>query len=661
MEFCYKLTIWECIVCGIRRASGRLFHIPFEIMRIYERCGKKPRTVRIEEGSVFVIEETDAEEYQCRNIQDFRKKGTVYWIVMAGRMGNTVQLHLPTRVVGDAQAQNAFWRYLNDQRRISGDKLVMDMRQDGLRGDVPDAAPYDTENTGLCQVSNGTLGHEWYIIQKWNLDKRSRAVAEFLWIQHHYMTQRRWKDWGAKNLPSFLAFAVMFPAAWYLLNTQTIPIYLALSAMLGFRTSQEWSRYGNISIKDIRNQVEALGRGIYQEEWELLLSPEKVKRKIPQLKNVWGWELVGFLIETDDFYFFFTKQQRLMFYVEKALFGDWLAQKLFVQECQHRGARYQALQPKIVMDFDMTGEELSNKILPITKRSDGKGNLSDKKQNRRRRDTDTQEGWRTFWERNEKGRSGSDKKQVLIVVLGMAAAFLFAFFLPEYGGRQGMAGVAAIMDLPAEGEAYVFHPESYKDYMPLAKQVEVLETLGFLVPEELVAELNTGMEEVPMYRVWVEGYPYRSLLMGLGTPERDYETWEMKRYPEQAYWFDWEGFDMSNEYIYILNGVNAMANGEFMITDAEQDMSDDDWERGSGIVHVRFCVDGIPYEYQMALEYDWLDAKIIGDINDAIKNTGIENRVYAMADGGQGCILMYGDKEWAKQFQKATGIKLETE
>lgn len=79
-----------------------------------------------------------------------------------------------------------------------------------------------------------------------------------------------------------------------------------------------------------------------------------------------------------------------------------------------------------------------------------------------------------------------------------------------------------------------------------------------------------------------------------------------------------------------------------------------------GVIHLYFSVNGEPYEYNMKLENDWLDPDIIRNINDAFQKSGIEKRVYAMGDGGQGCILLYRDKDWAKAFEKATGIELET-
>ena len=138
-----------------------------------------------------------------------------------------------------------------------------------------------------------------------------------------------------------------------------------------------------------------------------------------------------------------------------------------------------------------------------------------------------------------------------------------------------------------------------------------MESLGFEIPQEAVAELTEGMEAAPIARVYTEGYPYRSLLSMLGMPKRNYDTWEMESYPDQAYWFDWEGFDIGQEYVFILNGVNAMAKGEVSITDISQEMSDADWEKGSGTIHISFCVNGTPYDYQLRLEHDWLDTRII--------------------------------------------------
>lgn len=671
MEFIYRLTIWECIVCGIRRASKRLFHIPSEIIGIYKRCGKQERTVRIEDGSIFVIGETDTREYLCRNIRGFQKKGGIYWFVMTGRAGMEVQLYLPVRVVGDGQAQKDFWEYVNDQRRISGDKLV-------LRGAFtwfpPAGAGGKAENE-----PGGERGEVQHILQKWNLDKLSQAAAECLWIKYHCMKEKWWKNWAVRRLPYMLACLAVYMVLWQVLRMQTIPICLALFAMLGFWTSQELEHMEKISMKEIRGQMEKCGSEIYEEEWKLSIAADWIKRRAPYLENVWGWESVGEVIETDAFYFFFDRRQDLMFYVEKVLFGEWLVQKLFVQRCQERGIRYQCVQPKIVADRDaadgdMPLEEASGegtqregtpregsprKILPIGDAvKEREKNLGRKAG---RQSAGTQEGWREFWAKKEKERRKSDKIQVILALSGIAVLIVLAFVLPEYGGRGELAATPVMMDQPMAGDPYVFHPESYKDYTPLEEQVEVLKTLGFEITEDAVAGLRAGMEEEPMARVWVEGDPYRSLLSMLGMPKRNYDTWEMEEYSDQAYWFDWEGFDMSQEYVYILNAVNAMAKGEFTITDARQEMSDADWEKGSGVVHLSFNVNEIPFEYEMKLESDWLDTKIIGDINDALKKAGIEKQVYAMADDGQGCILMYGDKDWAKRFRKATGIRLETE
>lgn len=54
-------------------------------------------------------------------------------------------------------------------------------------------------------------------------------------------------------------------------------------------------------------------------------------------------------------------------------------------------------------------------------------------------------------------------------------------------------------------------------------------------------EFTTRMKDGYMWQVWVEGYPYYSLLSYIGTPDHDKDTWEITGYPDQTYWFDWEG------------------------------------------------------------------------------------------------------------------------
>lgn len=340
-----------------------------------------------------------------------------------------------------------------------------------------------------------------------------------------------------------------------------------------------------------------------------------------------------------------------MFYMEKELLGNWKKQKLFVQDCQAKGISYQVIHPVIIRDIKPSAGTSTPPVLTVVQETDKNGH---------QKVPDTQEGWRKFWAEKEKKNGGAERLQVVITVLAIVGIFLLAVFLPEFKSHQNLGGFPVIMDAPVNGEPYVFHPESYKNYVPLMTQVEVLEGLGFTIPQESLDVLVQNLEEREESRVWVEGYPYTTLLTSVGLPEWNYDTWEIEEYSKEAFWFDWEGFDMSTEYTNILNGVNAMAGGDFTITDAMQDMSDVDWEQGTGEVYVSFRINGDLYRYKLKMMNDWLDTKIIKHINDALKKAGVEKRVYTMDGGVQGCILFCRDKAWAEQFHEATGIRLET-
>ncbi len=707
MEFSYKLTIWECIAGGAKRAfrflvykskffrtlmlilGGTamlvsvpgavsdggvhvvplllpacsllllcvliwLFLLPFEAARIYRQCGKRERTVRIEDGSIFVKDGGTVREYLCRNILEFQRKGRLYRIVMTWRIGTLMELYIPVRLVGEKEEQETFRRYVNDQRRISGDKLTVQAEEE--------CGNCDEDEGGLCQ--------------NWSMDTVTEAMAEDYWIKTHYMKRAgRWdrifqNEETFVRLACFCLIAVPVIYGTGMWGIVSILIVVAARKLLIRRPH-------TLSQQSICEALKSQGIDTftYKERSKIYFTPQGIRRIAPMLDNTWSWSEVGYLFETDEYFYFYSREQSLLFYMEKGLLGDWMAQKLFIQDCQAKGISYQIVMPEFVRNTQPlkdggnapAGREVpGNRGLQVLdggkasqKQEDVKKVRTAKKKDRHSV-PDTQEGWRRFWAEREKEKSDPERLRVIVTVLAVIGIFLLAVFLPDFRGSQSIGGVPVIMDMPHNGEEYVFHPESYENYVPLADQVTVLESLGFEIPEEVVEEMNQGMEEMPMARAWVEGYPYASLLSAVGMPERDYEAWEITRYSDQAYWFDWEGFDMSMEYVYILNGLNAMSGGDFTITDAQQEMSDADWDKGTGTVLVRFHINGEQCEYKMKFMNDWLDSDIIRDLNDALDKAGIEKRVYAMADDGQGCILFYRDKEWAKRFRKETGIRLET-
>ena len=315
----------------------------------------------------------------------------------------------------------------------------------------------------------------------------------------------------------------------------------------------------------------------------------------------------------------------------KERLGDWMGQKLFLQDCGSKGLTYARIQPQMLV---FTGE-------------------------RERRESTADR-----WHREMGGRDfgGPGNGTLLVAFAAMAAIFLLAVFLPEYGRGYyaGDDGIGLEVDLDG-GASEEFHMELYENYMPLEEQVQVLEETGFSVPEEIVERFQKGMEEDPSSRVWIEGYPFCALLTEIGMPERDFEakSWQVTRYPKDAFWFDWEAMDVAEAYEEILEGIHVMAGDACSVTDVEVDLAEADWETGIGRVTVRYRLNGTPQEHPLNFQHDWLDPLLFEYVNRSLKACGVTKRIYMMDDSGQGCILFFRDSAWAKEFTKKTGIPLQ--
>lgn len=204
-----------------------------------------------------------------------------------------------------------------------------------------------------------------------------------------------------------------------------------------------------------------------------------------------------------------------------------------------------------------------------------------------------------------------------------------------------------------------FDPADYPDYVPLEEQAEVLRSLGFTVPEEVVESARSDMEEYGM-RVWIEGYPYTWLLSGMGMPIYD-EEWEIVGYSDEVFWFDFEGWDISTDYIEVLEGMKALAT-ESSIDDVKnirENTDDVNWEEGSGEVTVSLEWKGDTYSWQMEVEYDWIDGEVLGIFNSLLERDGAAERFYVTGDDGQGALVFYCTADWASEFERATGLELE--
>lgn len=193
----------------------------------------------------------------------------------------------------------------------------------------------------------------------------------------------------------------------------------------------------------------------------------------------------------------------------------------------------------------------------------------------------------------------------------------------------------------------------------LEKQVEVLASLGLSVPKETEESVRNSMEEYGLYDL-VEESQYIWLLTNMGAPTHD-EDWNVTGYAEDVFWFDFEGFDISTDYIDVLNGMRALAKGSCLddVTDLQEDMTEADWENGKGVITVSLTRKGQTYSYVMDMYYDWIDTKVLGIWNPLLEQEGSQKYFYATGDDGQGAIVFFCTEDWAKEFTEKTGLVLE--
>lgn len=190
------------------------------------------------------------------------------------------------------------------------------------------------------------------------------------------------------------------------------------------------------------------------------------------------------------------------------------------------------------------------------------------------------------------------------------------------------------------------------------EQLSILESLGIRIPERDQEDYRRWLEEDKEYQDYLEQYPYVDILSYAGYGYYDEETGK-RIFLDSVFWFDFEGIDVSRDYLDIMEGLNALGKGEFTLTNVSESGSGIDWESGGGELTVSFTYDGLPYQFVAQINNDWIDGEIIDYFNGVLKQRGNVKRMYQLDDGGQGLILFYNTEEWAQEFYKKTGLKLE--
>lgn len=149
------------------------------------------------------------------------------------------------------------------------------------------------------------------------------------------------------------------------------------------------------------------------------------------------------------------------------------------------------------------------------------------------------------------------------------------------------------------------------------------------------------------------------LLAAAGKGEYDYENWTWKPDSRQVYSFDLEAFDERKMYTYFLEGISAINEGEFALTQVKEVVSSEEGGQGPKSHRIQFCYDGTEYAYEAAVYYDWFDTGMIDYMNQVLEKEENPKRLYSMGDGYQACIILYCTKEWADHFNHSGIAKID--
>ena len=406
-----------------------------------------------------------------------------------------------------------------------------------------------------------------------------------------------------QNMKTFLGvYGVVFAVAglfWFFRSGDHTPVFpAALFLMLVFLMLLQWKSDPEKTIrKQVRNGT--LQNDIYG-VWELHLMEEGVIQIMAgRSRSFLKWEEFGWLVETDEEFLLFKKNKVQFIPILKEGIQSYQQAEAMCRFCESRGI---AGLPSKRM-----------KYLP---------------------------GWFFY-------------VGLAFVLLAMFAVGIWSGFARDRQRAEAQKEAAAYAD---NEWTEAFDPADYPDYVPLDGQVETLRSLGFSITDQL-ADRVRGVMEDDMTRVYVEGYPYTWLLTELGVPSRD-ENGRICGYPEEVFWFDFEGWDISNDYTEVLEGMLALAGDSPLedVTEISEDTEKMDWEAGSGSITVKLLWKGRSCSWDMDVEYDWIDPDILGVFNGLLEQTDAAERFYVIGDNGQGALVFYRTAEWAQAFEKATGL-----
>lgn len=192
-----------------------------------------------------------------------------------------------------------------------------------------------------------------------------------------------------------------------------------------------------------------------------------------------------------------------------------------------------------------------------------------------------------------------------------------------------------------------------KAYAEIAETLKKFEIGG--ITEHLINELEASSAEIPPE---IELNKTAMLLSVLGKGAFNYEqnTWTPSE--NGIYSFDVEVFNIEKMYTDFLLGISALDREALNFENIQEDTSNVNWEKGTGARTVSFEWRGKSFCLEAEMNHDWFDLTVANNLNKIITENQGDKRLFFTSDGYQECIVFYRSTDWAKAFQKETGLVL---
>lgn len=181
-----------------------------------------------------------------------------------------------------------------------------------------------------------------------------------------------------------------------------------------------------------------------------------------------------------------------------------------------------------------------------------------------------------------------------------------------------------------------------EEKISLAEKLAILESLdiNFTNDEQLKELKENEEEEMPV--------TFTVLLEMIGMGEEDEETGKWIPSSNKVYAFDSEVSDVDNMYTHFIEGVLAISNQEFGITEIEEVIEEDERH------YIKFQYNDHSYEFVGETEGDWMDCRIIDFMNQVFVKENNSKFLLCMPNESQGFNILYNTQEWAMTFAEKT-------